>query len=117
MLFAVENSFTTFIDKMRADRVLLFEELLVEMLLLRKQNDRSEVWEASLSDVAIFKYGLFDVHPHIGRVIPVEVDDCLRQIHNSLEVDSEVRVRTFHRLLLLEFVDHISLAFIMGLSV
>ena len=53
MLFAVENSFTTFVDKVRADRILFVVERFIEVLLFRQQHDCSEVRKLSRSGITV----------------------------------------------------------------
>ena len=106
MLFAVENSFATFVDKMRADRVHLSVKRPIEVFLLWEENDCSEVRELTRSNVTILEDGLLDVVPHIWRVVPVEVNDCLGEILSTLEVEAEIWMRSFHTLLLGKFLHH-----------
>ena len=92
MLFAVENSFTAFIDQMWANWVLSLVECLVEGLLLGKQDHSPEVWQLTRSSVTIFLDGPLNVVPNVRGVISVEINDSLGKILNSLEVNSAIGV-------------------------
>jgi len=87
MLFAVENSFTAFVDQMWTDGVLRPVQGPVEVLLLGEEDDSAVVRELAGSCVATFLHSPLDVIPDIRGVIAVEENDRLRQILNSLEVD------------------------------
>jgi len=117
MFFAVENSFTAFVNQMWADWILRLIQSLVEGLLLWQQDDRSEVWQLPRSSVTIFLDSPLDVIPHIRRVIPVEEDYCLREILNSFEVDTAIGMLIHNTLLLNQLLHQLSLACFWSLSI
>ena len=53
MLFAVENSFTTFVDEMGADWILCVVERFVEGLLLWQQHDGTKVRLSSRGHITV----------------------------------------------------------------
>ena len=88
MLFAVKDSFTAFVYKMRADWILWLVQCFVELLLLWKKNDCSVVWELTWGNVAAICDRLLDVTPHIRCVVSIKEDYCLRKVHFTFQGDS-----------------------------
>ena len=62
------------------------------MLLLGKEDHGAEFGQFTGGGEAVFMDGPLNVVPNVGRVVAVEVNDCLGQILNSLKIDPALRM-------------------------